>query len=467
MLYWNTFKVTHRVETGSPAMEVLFTPLTETLTWATGSTISICSGSSTEVQKRLTRCKEDITCIAYRSDGRLLLSGCVSGLMQLHDVKSRSIMRTLSGHTRAVTAISFLGNSGRAISASEDMTVGLWDILGEKMLSRFEGHTDYVKSLAFSLDSNPDVFYSGLGSYDKSIRCWDLRTGETLAAFQHEEPVESMVIGSGSILYSAAGSKIYGWDLVSSTASKSPLFSYTPHQKTITALVYDRKTMSILTGSIDHHVKVIGIDPATGELRTERTFVYGSPILCVVLNDGGNRLAVGMASGQISIRERKESPPIAKTATKSTSRIVVEKASLPKYREIDSLLRSFDHRRALDVAIASPSASVLALLFEEFARRGVLLAVFSGRSLEYLKRLSLVLLQYSTDPHHAPIMIRSLQVLVDFLESFSIKNPVERQSILDLLSKFRVRIQNELALQEEVSAVSGVLELLLANTTSG
>lgn len=124
----------------------------------------------------------------------------------------------------------------------------------------------------------------GLGSYDKSIRCWDLRTGETLAAFQHEEPVESMVIGSGSILYSAAGSKIYGWDLVSSTASKSPLFSYTPHQKTITALVYDRKTMSILTGSIDHHVKVIGIDPATGELRTERTFVYGSPILCVVLN---------------------------------------------------------------------------------------------------------------------------------------------------------------------------------------
>lgn len=96
----------------------------------------------------------------------------------------------------------------------------------------------------------------------------------------------------------------------------------------------------------------------------------------------------------------------------------------------------------------------------------MLLAVFSGRSLEYLKRLSLVLLQYSTDPHHAPIMIRSLQVLVDFLESFSIKNPVERQSILDLLSKFRVRIQNELALQEEVSAVSGVLELLLANTTS-
>ena len=71
-----------------------------------------------------------------------------------------------------------------------------------------------------------------------------------------------------------------------------------------------------------------------------------------------------MANGQISIRERKEPPIIAATnEAKKTSRVVIEKPSLPKYREIDSLLRSFDHKRALDLAIAVSRCENLPSLF--------------------------------------------------------------------------------------------------------
>ena len=96
--------------------------------------------------------------------------------------------------------------------------------------------------------------------------------------------MESITPGSGATLFSAAGPKIYGWDPVVPTA---PLFCHSPHQKTITTLAYDRKTMSLLSGSIDHHVKVTGINPTTGEPRTERTFVYGSPVLSIAIQVRG------------------------------------------------------------------------------------------------------------------------------------------------------------------------------------
>lgn len=103
----------------------------------------------------------------------------------------------------------------------------------------------------------------------------------------HPEPIESIVVGSGPILYVAAGNTIYGWDLLllgSTEIKYTPLFSYSPHQKTITGLAFDSSTKSILTCSIDHHVKIISIDSTTGKLTTERTFVYDTPLLSISIN---------------------------------------------------------------------------------------------------------------------------------------------------------------------------------------
>lgn len=64
-----------------------------------------------------------------------------------------------------------------------------------------------------------------------------------------------------------------------------------------------------------------------------------------------------MSNGRVSVRVRrfpqKTSIPNDENALSSeTKRIVVETASLPKYCEIDTLLRAFQHSRALDIALA-------------------------------------------------------------------------------------------------------------------
>jgi WD40 repeat protein len=62
-------------------------------------------------------------------------------------------------------------------SASQDKTIGLWSLEGDHSLSllhRLEGHTDGVICVAFNMDNS----LLASGSFDTSIRLWDVHSGE-------------------------------------------------------------------------------------------------------------------------------------------------------------------------------------------------------------------------------------------------------------------------------------------------
>ncbi|QLG74756.1 hypothetical protein HG535_0H00820 [Zygotorulaspora mrakii] len=85
-------------------------------------------------------------------------------------------------------------------SGTKDGIVRLWDLRSSQIIRTLEGHTDAVTSLKF--DSRNLV----TGSLDRSVRVWDLRTGTLADAFAYDSPVLSLDFDTHNIVV-ATGEK--------------------------------------------------------------------------------------------------------------------------------------------------------------------------------------------------------------------------------------------------------------------
>ena len=83
---------------------------------------------------------------------------------------------TLVGHTHAVTHVAVTPDGLRAISASKDYTLRVWDLRTGQLLRVLEGHEERIVGLAVL----PDGKRARSLSTDGTIRLWDLDTGATL-----------------------------------------------------------------------------------------------------------------------------------------------------------------------------------------------------------------------------------------------------------------------------------------------
>jgi WD40 repeat protein len=67
----------------------------------------------------------------------------------------------------------------RAVSASLDQTLKVWDLDSGRELRTLEGHSDSVYGVAVTADGKRAVSASG----DSTLKAWNLETGELLATF--------------------------------------------------------------------------------------------------------------------------------------------------------------------------------------------------------------------------------------------------------------------------------------------
>ncbi|ETO11164.1 hypothetical protein RFI_26212 [Reticulomyxa filosa] len=73
------------------------------------------------------------------------------------------------------------GNGYTICSGSSDKTIRIWDIETTKQLNIFKGHTDYVNSVKYGSNELLNTILSG--SSDHSVRLWDIRSGQQIQMF--------------------------------------------------------------------------------------------------------------------------------------------------------------------------------------------------------------------------------------------------------------------------------------------
>jgi WD40 repeat protein len=129
--------------------------------------------------------------VAVLPDGRRALSASDDWTLRLWEIETGTELRRFMGHDAPVNSTAVLLDGRRAVSASNDRTLHLWDIETGTRLRRFDGHNDSVRSVALL----PDGRRLLSASDDRTVRLWDIETGQELRCFVgHDGCVNSVAV---------------------------------------------------------------------------------------------------------------------------------------------------------------------------------------------------------------------------------------------------------------------------------
>ncbi|KAF9880522.1 WD repeat containing protein pop1 [Colletotrichum karsti] len=124
-----------------------------------------------------------------------------------NDTDCPYFIRTLSGHTHSVRAISAHGDT--LVSGSYDSTVRVWRISTGESLHVLHGHSQKVYSVVLDHERNRCIS----GSMDSLVKIWDLNTGACLHTLEgHSLLVGLLDLRDERLVSAAADSTLRIWD---------------------------------------------------------------------------------------------------------------------------------------------------------------------------------------------------------------------------------------------------------------
>jgi WD40 repeat protein len=177
-----------------------------------------------------------------------------------------------------VRSVAFSPDGSHVVSGSEDRTVRIWNVVTGECEAELKGHSECVKSVAFS----PDGSHVVSGSFDRTMRIWNVVTGECEA----ELPAKGQRVNSvdfspdGSHVASGSGDRtVRIWNVVTGEC-EAELKGHSGH---VNSVVFSPDGSYVVSGSLDRTVRIWNIATGASSILADRAllqdgiYVYHRP----------------------------------------------------------------------------------------------------------------------------------------------------------------------------------------------
>lgn len=136
-------------------------------------------GRSGRISRRVETSTPKVRAFAFVQKGTELAHGTEDGLA-LRSSENFELLARMSGHRAMVRDVEVSEDGRWAATASEDGTVGVWDLQEKKLVRLLKGHQDAVVDIALAPDGESVVSVSE----DATVRLWSLESGRELARLE-------------------------------------------------------------------------------------------------------------------------------------------------------------------------------------------------------------------------------------------------------------------------------------------
>jgi WD40 repeat protein len=195
------------------------------------------------------------------------------------------VLRILDGHAGAVRAVAVTPDGRRAVSASDDRTLRVWDLATGRAEHVLRGHANWIYAVAVTPDGRRAVS----GSWDNTLRVWDLQTGaaeQTLS--KHADAVTAVAVTpDGRRAVSASDDRtLRVWDLTTGRAEHT----LQGHIDAVGAVAVTPDGRRAVSASDDRTLLVWDIQTRTGEHTPKG---HAGPVTAIAVTPDVRRVVSG------------------------------------------------------------------------------------------------------------------------------------------------------------------------------
>ncbi|KAL6471919.1 hypothetical protein MHYP_G00205690 [Metynnis hypsauchen] len=237
----------------------------------------------------------EVNAVRFSPGSRLLATGGMDRRVKLWEVVAGRCepKGALTGSNAGITSIEFDSAGSYLLAASNDFASRIWTVDDYRLRHTLTGHSGKVLSARFLLDNARIVS----GSYDRTLKLWDLRSKVCMKTVFAGSSCNDIVCTEQCVMSGHFDKKVRFWDIRSeSIVCELELLGR------VTSLDLNHDRTELLTCSRDDLVKIIDLrSNAVRQTFSAQGFKCGSDFTRVTFSPDGSYVAAGSADGVLYV----------------------------------------------------------------------------------------------------------------------------------------------------------------------